>query len=135
MVARFIPVFGPSKVASPIVTTVGTLPMALLRLQYRLARIPLQLVEDLAVSQLDEQAPSRLVYERFLTGCDAAAAHWLSDDAARERAADLRRHTAAVRLLIAREQHRIRHRGVILLDEQRERFLRRRGQQHPTDRV
>ncbi|MDX5970119.1 hypothetical protein SIM91_44050 [Rhodococcus opacus] len=28
--------------------------------------------------------------------------------------------------LIARKQHRSQHRGVIVLDEQRERFLRRR---------
>ncbi|PBC38596.1 hypothetical protein CJ179_39080 [Rhodococcus sp. ACS1] len=106
--------------------TLGPLPMALLRFEYRLARIPLQMVESIAVSQLDEQQPVRLAYERFLTGCDNAAAYWLSDDTARERATDLRRHTAAVRPPIANEQHRIQHAGLIILDEQRERFLHRR---------
>lgn len=36
----------------------------------------------------------------------------LDDENRAPRAADVRRHIATVRLLIAREQHRIQHRGV-----------------------
>ncbi|PBC39030.1 hypothetical protein CJ179_39055 [Rhodococcus sp. ACS1] len=86
----------------------------------------LQLVEDLAVSRLDKREPVRLAYEQFLITCDRAAAYLLDDENAARRSADLKRQTAAVRLLIAREQHRIQHRGVIVLDEQRERFHARR---------
>jgi hypothetical protein len=104
--------------------------MALLRFEYRLARIPLQLVEEVAVSQLDEKEPLRLAFERFLIDLDHAAAYLLNDENAARRAAVLKRRTAGVRVLIAREQHRIQHRGVIILDEQRERFVRRRHHGH-----
>lgn len=107
--------------------------MALLRFQYRLARIPLQLVEDIAVSQLDEQAPSRLAYEQFLIDCDRAAAYILNDENAARRAADLKRHTAAVRILIARQQRRAHRDSVVLLAEQRARFVENR--RRPTDRA
>ena len=106
--------------------TLGSLSMALLRVNYRLARLPLQLIEDLAVSRLDEQEPIRLAYEQILIGCDRAAAYLLNDENAARCATDLERRTTSVRLLIAREDHRVRRRGVILLDEQRERFHRRR---------
>ncbi|MDT2006866.1 hypothetical protein FXW78_23975 [Rhodococcus opacus] len=110
--------------------TLGALPTALLRTNYRLVRILLQLVEDLAQCHLDEQAPSRLAYEQLLLHCDRTAAHLLHDEDAARRAADLTRHTAAVRLLLAREQCRIRRRGLIVLDEQRARFEHRR-RDHP----
>ena len=100
--------------------------MALLRFPYRLLRVPLQLVEVIAQSHLDEQAPTRLAYERFLIGCDRAAAYLIGDENAARHADALTRHIAAVHLLIAREHHRIRHRGLILLDEQRDRFYARR---------
>lgn len=108
-------------------------PMAVLRFNYRLARIPLQLIDDVALSPLDEQAPARLAYEQFLIACDRTAAALLNDENAAARAADLRRHTAAVRMMIAREQHRIQHRGVILLDRQRARLARRRERGPGTD--
>ena len=107
--------------------------MAFLRFQYRLARIPLQLVEDIAVSQLDEQAPSRLAYEQFLIYCDRAAAYILNDENAARRGADLKRHTAAVRILIARQQRRAHRDTVVLLAEQRARFVENR--RRPTDRA
>ncbi|MDT2009734.1 hypothetical protein FXW78_49020 [Rhodococcus opacus] len=106
--------------------TLGSLSLALLRVNYRLARLPLQLVEDVAVSRLDEQEPMRLAYEQILIDCDRAAGYLLNDENAARRAADLKRRTASVRLLIAREHHHVQHRGVILLDEQRERFRQRR---------
>lgn len=106
--------------------TLSSLPLALLRVNYRLARLPLQLVEDVAVARLDEQAPIRLAYEQILIECDRAAAYLLGDRTAARRATELTRRTASVRLLIAREHHRVQHRGVVLLDDQRERFLQRR---------
>ncbi|RZL71147.1 MAG: hypothetical protein EOP32_40470 [Rhodococcus sp. (in: high G+C Gram-positive bacteria)] len=105
--------------------TLGALPMALLRFEYRLARLPLQLVENIAVSHLDEQEPVRLAYEQFLIDCDRAAAYLLDDENAAARAAALERQMAAVRLLIAREQHRTPHAKVIVLDRQRARFNER----------
>jgi len=108
--------------------TLGSLSLALLRANYRLVRLPLQLFEDVAVSRLDEQEPVRLAYEQILIDCDRAAAFLLNDEDAARRAADLKRRTASVRLLIACEHHRVQRQGVILLDEQRERFHQRRQQ-------
>ncbi|GAF46958.1 hypothetical protein [Rhodococcus wratislaviensis] len=102
-------------------------------MNYRLARIPFQLVEDIAVAQLDEQAPTRLAYEQFLIECDCAAAYLLNDENVAGRAADLKRRTAAVRLLIARQQRRAYHDAVIVLAEQRGRLVERR--RRPTGRA
>lgn len=109
---------------------IGALPMAFLRFEYRLARLPLQLVEDVAGAYLDEQAPSRLAYEQFLIDCDRAAAYLLNDEHAARRAADLKRHTVAVGVLIARQQRRAAHETVICLAEQRARFVERRRRRH-----
>jgi hypothetical protein len=106
--------------------TLGGLTLSLLRFPDRLLRVPRQLVEVIAQSHLDEQAHTRLVYERFLIAGDRAAAYLLADENAARRADALTRHIAAVHLLIAREHQRIRHRGLILLDEQRDRFYARR---------
>ncbi|MFD6062108.1 hypothetical protein [Rhodococcus wratislaviensis] len=113
--------------------TLGDFPMALLRFQYQLARLPFQWVESLAVTHLDEQGPVRLAYEQFLIDCDRAASYLLDDENAAARAADLKRHTAAVRLLIAREQHHIQQARAIVLDQQRARFNERRRQNRSTD--
>ncbi|MDJ0419829.1 hypothetical protein [Rhodococcus opacus] len=93
-------------------------------------RIPLQLVEDIGMSQLDPEASTRLAYERFLIGCDQAAACLLNDEAAAHRAIMLTAHTVRVRVGIAREHHRIQRRGVAILDEQRGRFVRRQRERH-----
>ena len=69
---------------------------------------------------------SRLAYEHFLTGCDRAAAYLLNDENAARRAADLKRHTTAVGVLIARQQRRAARDAVICLAEQRARFVERR---------
>ncbi|EHI43409.1 hypothetical protein OPAG_09217 [Rhodococcus opacus PD630] len=82
--------------------TLGSLSMALLRVNYRLLRIPLQLAEDVGMAYLDEQAPARLAYEGLLLQCDRAAAYLLDDEYAAARVGELRRHRAAVRLRIAR---------------------------------
>lgn len=110
--------------------TLGSLSMALLRLNYRLARIPLQLVEDVGIALLDERAPTRLAYEQLLITCDSAAAILLGDEYAAARAADMRRRNAGVRVTIARRHQRVDAESAALLDLQRERFERRRHQGH-----
>lgn len=101
-------------------------PVALARLNYRVLRIPLQVIEDRGMSRIDEQAPARLAFEHFLIDCDRTAAHLLGDGDAAARAADLRRHTTTVRFAIAHEQERIHRERLILLDQQRARFNERR---------
>lgn len=100
----------------------GALPKTVARINYRLVHIPLQLIEDVAMSQLDEAAPTRLAYEQVLIECDRAAAHLFDDQDAAARAAALHAHTAAVRLILARRRHRAHepHRAdVIALDQHR----------------
>src|ERR1700750_1740021 len=50
---------------------------AILRLQYQVARIPLQLIEDQLVARLDSDARVRLVYQRSFGLLDAAAGNVL----------------------------------------------------------
>ncbi|MFD6059625.1 hypothetical protein [Rhodococcus wratislaviensis] len=68
-------------------TPLRTHPIGVLRLNCRLARLPLQLVDDVAMVHLDRQAPARLAYQRFLIGCDRTAAYLLNDETAARRAA------------------------------------------------
>lgn len=55
------------------------LPFAVLRLQYRLARTPLQLLERGVLSRMHAEAPPRLFIERALGAVDAAAGSMLRD--------------------------------------------------------
>lgn len=103
----------------------AALPKAVARINYRLVHIPLQLIEDVAISQLDEAAPTRLAYEQFLIECDRTAAHLLDDPGAAARAAALHAHTAAVRPILARRRHRAHRADVITLDQHRARSRRR----------
>ncbi|MBC2638277.1 hypothetical protein H5400_05090 [Rhodococcus wratislaviensis] len=107
--------------------------MTFLRINYQLLRIPLQLVGRIATTQLDEQAPSRLAYEQLLIRCDRAAAYLLDDEDADDRAAELDRHTAAVRVAITRRQQQVDAESATLLDLQRARFHQRRRPPGGTD--
>lgn len=60
------------------------LPFAILRFQYRLARTPLQMVEDRVLPLVDQEAPGRLMYERAVGALDAAAGNALRDSALEE---------------------------------------------------
>jgi hypothetical protein len=60
-------------------------PFAVLRFQYQLARIPLQLIEEQLAARLDEEAPGRLFYERSLGTLDATVGTLLSDPELRKR--------------------------------------------------
>ncbi|MCV7302318.1 IF2 family translation initiation factor [Mycobacterium barrassiae] len=54
-------------------------PLAVLRLQYRIARFPLELIEQRVVSRMDSEAPARLLYERSLGMLDATVGNALGD--------------------------------------------------------
>jgi hypothetical protein len=77
---------------------ISDIPRAVLRAQYRLARMPLQFVEDRFVSRLNAEAPARLFYERSVGVLDAVAGRALGDaeverrgTAVAERSAELGR--------------------------------------------
>ncbi len=55
------------------------MPVVILRLQYRIARLPLQLIEDRVMTRLDAETPARLFYERSLGALDAAVGSVLGD--------------------------------------------------------
>lgn len=54
-------------------------PVALLRLQYRIARFPFQVVADTVMTRLDSETPARLFYERSLGTVDAVVGGALGD--------------------------------------------------------
>lgn len=85
-------------------------PRTIARVQYRFARIPLQLFEDRVVSRFGAEAPARLFYERSVGALDAVIGHALGDrqlshdgvvlaqrSAARGRAAQLDADAKAMR--------------------------------------
>ncbi|MBP1162118.1 hypothetical protein ABIC28_002648 [Rhodococcus sp. PvR044] len=108
------------------------LPLAMARFNYRLVRLPLQLIEDVAVVRLPEESALRLGYERILIDCDRVAAHLLRDESAAARACRLHEETAPARVTRALELRRVeQHEEAVhaaeaeLLHGHRERFLRR----------
>ena len=64
-------------------------PFAVLRFQYQLARIPLQLIEAQMAAWMGSEAPPRLFYERWLGGLDATVGNLLGDPKLEERGAAL----------------------------------------------
>ncbi|MGW6376203.1 hypothetical protein ACWFRB_09090 [Rhodococcus sp. NPDC055112] len=80
------------------------IPMAVARFNYRFARLPFQLIEDIGATRLNEGATVRLGYERMLICCDRAAAYLLHDESAAMRARDLREQTNPARIALAQEQ-------------------------------
>ena len=60
-------------------------PFAVLRFQYQLARLPLQLIEEQVVAGMSSEAPTRLFYERWLGGLDATVGNLLGDPKLEER--------------------------------------------------
>lgn len=55
------------------------IPLAALRLQYRIARAPLRLFEQRVLTHVDSEAPGRLLYERSVGVVDAAVGNALGD--------------------------------------------------------
>lgn len=68
---------------------ISDLPFAVLRLQYKLARLPLQLVENRLVTRVPTEAPARLFCERALGILDATVGKAIRDPALVERGAAL----------------------------------------------
>jgi hypothetical protein len=64
-------------------------PFAVLRFQYQLARVPLQLIEDRVVSRMAEESAARLLYERSMGRLDVAVGSALG-------ASDVQRRGAAL---------------------------------------
>jgi hypothetical protein len=63
------------------------IPFAALRLQYRIARAPLQLIEQRVIARMDSEAPGRLLYERSVGSIDAMVGTLLRDDDVASRGA------------------------------------------------
>ncbi|MGW5151806.1 hypothetical protein [Rhodococcus koreensis] len=110
---------------------VVTAARALGRLQYRLTRIPFDLLDDTVMPVFfDDTAPARLVYEWVLIACDNAAAVLFDDHSAAAHAQQLRQRRAAVRYARARRQRQIlRDTDAAALERHRALF-RARHQQH-----
>lgn len=71
------------------------LPLIALRLQYRIARAPLQLIERRVIAQMDSEASARLLYERSIGSIDSMVGSLLRDDTIGMRgAAQVRRSEA-----------------------------------------
>ena len=64
-------------------------PFAVLRFQYQLARVPLQLLEDQVVARLDAESAARLLYERSMGRLDVAVGSALRAPAVERRGAAL----------------------------------------------
>jgi hypothetical protein len=72
-------------------------PFAVLRFQYQIARLPLQLIEERVVARLDDEAPARLMYERSLGMLDLAVGNALSAPEVEQRGAALIERSEALR--------------------------------------
>ncbi len=76
--------------------SVTDLPLAVLRFQYQMARVPFQVMEEQFVARMDPQAPARLIYERWLGALDTAAGMVLGDPELEQRGAALAEHSDAL---------------------------------------
>lgn len=117
----------PAPTAAPTPSRFGGLAPAALRMQYRIARLPAQVVVEAVLPHLfDDEAAVRLVCEHLLADCDRVAARRLGDTAAAVRADRLRHRTAVTRYAIARRQCRALTRAEVVLAGHRDRFEQRR---------
>jgi hypothetical protein len=75
---------------------VSEIPFKVLRVQYRIARFPLQVIEDRAVARMGPEAPARLLYERSLGALDATVGNALGDPELEKRGAALAERSEAL---------------------------------------
>ena len=68
---------------------VAEIPFVVLRFQYQIARLPLQLIEDQVVARLHSEGPARLLYERSFGALDATVGKLLGDPQLEKRGAAL----------------------------------------------
>ncbi|SEH51432.1 hypothetical protein SAMN04489835_0806 [Mycolicibacterium rutilum] len=73
------------------------IPRAVLKLQYQVARFPLQMIDDRFVARMDSEAPARLFFERSLGMLDTAVGSALGDPVLRKRGATLVDRSDALR--------------------------------------
>ena len=71
-------------------------PFAVLRFQYQIARIPLQLIEEQMAAWMGSEAPPRVFYERSLGALDATVGNLLGDPKLEKRGAALIEHSDAL---------------------------------------
>ncbi len=64
-------------------------PLAVLGFQYRIARLPLQLIEDRMAARMAAEAPARLLFERSLGMLDATVGGLLGDSSLKMRGSAL----------------------------------------------
>jgi hypothetical protein len=76
--------------------SLNELPLAVLRYQYQMARVPFQVIEDQFVARMNPEAPARLLYERSLGALDATAGKMLGDPELEKRGAALARRGDAL---------------------------------------
>jgi hypothetical protein len=72
-------------------------PRGVLRLQYRIVRFPLQIIEKRVVARMGSEAPARLFYERSLGLLDAAVGNALGDWRLAKRGGALAERSDALR--------------------------------------
>jgi hypothetical protein len=75
---------------------VTTVPLKVLRLQYQLVRLPLQVIEDRVIVRLGSEAPARLVFERTLGVLDATVGQMLGDPRLAKRGSALAERSDAL---------------------------------------
>jgi hypothetical protein len=75
---------------------ITTVPFAMLRFQYKLVRLPLQLIEDRVIVRMGAEAPTRLFYERSLGVLDATVGHVLGDAKLEKRGSALAERSDAL---------------------------------------
>ncbi|OBF89233.1 IF2 family translation initiation factor [Mycobacterium sp. 852002-51152_SCH6134967] len=73
------------------------IPKAVLKFQYQVARVPLQLIDDRFVARMDDEAPARLFYERSLGMLDTAVGTALGDHELQKRGVTLVERSDALR--------------------------------------
>ncbi|UUO01727.1 IF2 family translation initiation factor [Mycolicibacterium novocastrense] len=73
------------------------IPKAVLKFQYQVARVPLQLIDDRFVARMDDEAPARLFYERSLGMLDTAVGTALGDRELQKRGVTLVERSDALR--------------------------------------
>lgn len=77
---------------------IADVPFAILRLQYRAARLPLQLLDERVVARLAPESPARLFYERSFGALDVTVGNLLDDPEVAKRGAALAERSDALRL-------------------------------------
>jgi hypothetical protein len=77
--------------------SITDLPFAVLKIQYRLARLPLQLVDERVFGRMESDAPARLFFERSLGMLDVTIGNALRAPEFEQRGAELIERSDALR--------------------------------------